>query len=171
MNHLYFITVGLLFLGLLFYPSERTEPYIIQLRKKWRDKTEYDAIKDVNDCCTTIFCLRPEISWLCKFDEEIHLEYVNDVRNNECYDLYRPDDYQYFKYFNSNLKADNMCEVIQHFQTPLTRCLYSKEFLCDSRTGFFRRDYEDKFIHFARIAYENRGTIYKICKIFFGDKT
>jgi hypothetical protein len=125
--------------------SKANKPNIIELREKWRYETEDSAMKDINNCCSQMFCFKPE-SRLCGLDKQSHRDFVGYIRSNECYDLYQPDDIHFFE---SDFKPSNTCDVLQHFQTPLTRCLYSNKFLCDSITGYFKRENERRFLLFA----------------------
>ncbi|CAJ0834582.1 13845_t:CDS:2, partial [Entrophospora sp. SA101] len=124
-----------------------SRPVVIELREKWQDKTGDDAIKDVDDCCGQIFCSRPE-SYLCKYDDKFRRYTVDFIQNNECLGLYKPDD-DHFLYLKSR---NDLCKVLQHFQTPLTRCFYSNIYLCDSFTGYFKRDTEDRVLAMIGLA-------------------
>jgi hypothetical protein len=122
--------------------SKSTKPFIIELRERWHNETEDSAMKDINNCCSQIFCFKPE-SHLCEFDKQFHRDFVDHIRKNECYDLYEPDDIRFFK---DDSNPSNTCKTLEHFQTPLTRCLYSNKFLCDSITGYFKRKNEEVFL-------------------------
>ncbi|GET03695.1 hypothetical protein RCL_jg22645.t1 [Rhizophagus clarus] len=113
-------------------------------------------MKDINNCCNKSFCFKPEYH-LCKFDKQFQKVFVDYIRDNECYDIYIPDD---IHFFNADFKPEDTCKLLQHFQTPLTRCLYSNKFLCDSITGYFKWEDEKKFLLIflvANIANSNFG--------------
>lgn len=129
---------------LLGFFSKLDRPVVIELREKWRYKTRDSAIEDVYDCCSQIFCSQPE-SYLCKHNDKSRENTIDSIQNNECLDLYTPDDYHFFHSY-SKLKSGDLCKVLQHFQTPLTRCLYSNKYVCDSLTGYLKRDTENTLI-------------------------
>ncbi len=134
---------------LILVSTVSTDPLFVQFRERWKCKNRDNIIKEIEICCNRNLYNKLE-NELCPLSDKSRQDLVDTIYDNECLDLYSPDDtflFQKIELCNHNLRKcrKQICKVLGHVEkTPLTRCLYSNKYLCDSYTGYLSRDTEKK---------------------------
>jgi len=143
----------ILIVGLLSISVVSADPLFIQLRNKWVGRNP-DYINGQIDlmCSEQYWFYEPEeYKYLCNLSYESRQDVINTIYDNECLDLYTPFDDTSLEKFTKKLCNYNhwecrkeVCKILGHFdETPLTRCLYSGKYICDSYSGYFLRKNEE----------------------------